>query len=374
MVNMIHQTDVLVAGGGPAGLAAAIAARRRGFEVAVFEGVASNGPIDKCCGEGLMPDAIHALRQLGVVLPPSAGMPFAGTRFLDDGASADGYFLQQNVLGVRRTTLHWLMADHARRMGIALFRGAPVRVLAPGGVRVGDQLVRCRWIIGADGSQSALRRDAGLDSPAKYSRRFGSRRHFQAQPWSNLVEVYWTRGAQAYVTPISRDEVGVAIICRDSRRRFDELLTRFPSLSMRLAGAAPASNIRGAVTPSRRLHKVTSANVALIGDAGGSVDAITGLGLSIAFQQAVALGEALAEGDLASYEAAHRRIGRVPRISEKLMLAMDRHDWFRARVIRALAAEPAQFSRLLAVHAGDLPDVSSALRVPFALGWKFFTA
>jgi flavin-dependent dehydrogenase len=241
-----------------------------------------------------------------------------------------------------------------------LFRGASVRGLT--------ELSASRWIVAADGSQSSLRLAAGLDQARKNSRRFGTRRHFRIAPWSDLVEVHWTRSAQAYVTPVAENEIGIAIISGE-HGRFDDLLARFPALESRLNGAMATSHVRGAVTASRRLARVTTGNLALIGDASGSVDAVTGLGLSMVFQQAIALGDAFAAADLSSYAAAHRRIARVPRVMETLMLAMDRHDWFRHRAIRALAADPAQFSRLLAIHAGTAP-----LRVPFALGWKFISA
>jgi flavin-dependent dehydrogenase len=368
---MVNRTDLVVAGGGPAGLAAAIAARRKGLDVAVFEGVATGAAIDKCCGEGLMPDAIEALRRLGIVLP---GMPIGGIRFLGSGTVAEGRFAQQSGAGVRRTALHSLLDEHARQVGVVILRGATVRGLAPGGVRVGDELVRCRWIVGADGSQSAMRRAGCLEQRGKYSRRFGSRRHFRIEPWSDLVEVHWADGAQAYVTPVAGDEIGIAIIGSDPRLRYADLLPLFPALATRLAGAVATSRVRGAVTASRHLKRVTRANLALIGDASGSVDALTGLGLSLAFQQAVALGDALEQGDLAVYEAAHPRIARTPRVMEALVLAMDRRAWFRLRAIRALAAEPEQFARLLAAHAGGIAPVSSALRMPLALGWKFFTA
>ena len=82
-----HKTDVVVVGGGPAGLAAAIAARLQGLRVVVLE--AAHPPIDKVCGEGVMPEALAALRRLGVHLTPTHGTPLVGLRFVD-GATVCG--------------------------------------------------------------------------------------------------------------------------------------------------------------------------------------------------------------------------------------------------------------------------------------------
>ena len=72
----MNSTDVFVIGGGPAGLAAAIAARQKGLRVIVADG--AEPPIDKACGEGLMPDGLAALGHLGIQLPFEEAHPFAG--------------------------------------------------------------------------------------------------------------------------------------------------------------------------------------------------------------------------------------------------------------------------------------------------------
>ena len=71
MNRLPNSTDVFVIGGGPAGLAAAIAARQRGFDVLVADG--AEPPIDKACGEGLLPDGLAALERL-----VGAGRPWGG--------------------------------------------------------------------------------------------------------------------------------------------------------------------------------------------------------------------------------------------------------------------------------------------------------
>ena len=88
---MLNSTDVFVIGGGPAGLATAIAARRQGFRVVVADG--AKPPIDKACGEALMPDAITALERLGIAVPVAEARPVCGVRFLGSGLSAEADFL-----------------------------------------------------------------------------------------------------------------------------------------------------------------------------------------------------------------------------------------------------------------------------------------
>jgi flavin-dependent dehydrogenase len=94
--------------------------------------------------------------------------------------------------------------------------------------------------------------------------------------------------------------------------------------------------------------------VALVGDASGSVDAITGEGLALAFRQANSLATALAAGDLKKYDASHRRMGRLPRLMARTLLLFDGNDRLRRIAFRRLAAHPRIFSRLLDVHVGSL--------------------
>src|SRR6202163_4961442 len=113
---MVNGTDVLVIGGGPAGLAAAIAARRRGFHVVVADG--NRPPIDKPCGEGLMPDSVTALQQLGVEIAPGEGYPLQGIKFLEKEKSARARFPSGRGVGLRRPMLHEKMLDFAVALGV----------------------------------------------------------------------------------------------------------------------------------------------------------------------------------------------------------------------------------------------------------------
>jgi hypothetical protein len=58
----------------------------------------------------------------------------------------------------------------------------------------------------------------------------------------------------------------------------------------------------------------------------------------------------------------------------ELMLLMDGSAWFRRRALRALAAEPALFSRMLAIHTGALSPMKFGVQGTLALGWHLITA
>ena len=371
MPGLTPSTDVFVIGGGPAGLAAAIAARRRGFAVTVAD--RSQPPIDKACGEGIMPDGVAAARALDISLGDAGARPFRGIRFCERDLAVEAPFPQGVGFGMRRTALHELMVERAAQAGVRMMWGASVTGLERDGVRVGGQLLRAPWIVGADGGNSVVRRWAGLDACARDSRRYGFRRHYQVAPWSDFMEIHWGDGYQLYVTPVSDTEVCVVLISSDQRQRLDHVLPRFPLLARRLAAAGDRSSERGGVSASRRLERVWRGNVALVGDASGSVDAITGEGLCLLFQQAVALADAIEAGDLSRYQAAHRRLGRRPEFMADLMLLLDRHGSLRSRVLRAFAARPRLLSRILALHVGELSYFDCASN-GLALGWQMLTS
>ena len=336
---MSVDTDLLVVGGGPVGLAAALAARARGLEVAVAE--PRTAPVDKACGEGLMPSALARLARLGIDPP---GRPFVGIRYVAERHEAYAPFRAGPGRGVRRTTLHATLTDAARAAGAVLL---PVRVDGIGqdaeGVDAGG--LRARWVLAADGLHSDVRRSLGLEQPRAArgpAPRYGLRRHFAVAPWTDAVEVHWSLRGEAYVTPVADDLVGVAVL-GPAGLQFAEALAGFPRLAERLAGAQPVTRLRGAGPLRQRTATVRRGRVLLIGDAAGYVDALTGEGLAVGVASAEAAVLAVATDRPESYERAWRQLSRRYRLFTGALLACSRPSLNRRCLVPVAARVPRAF-------------------------------
>ena len=349
-MNIPEKADVCVIGGGPAGLAAAIALAQAGYETTVVD--CAIPPIDKACGEGLMPDSIAVLAQLGIAVSPDLGFRFTGIRFCGKHSSVVADFPSGKGLGVRRTVLHSLLIRRAQEIGVTLAWGVKNVHISNTGVSVNDQLLRVGFVVAADGQNSTVRREAGLSRTVSERRRYGFRRHYRIAPWSSYMELYWGPRCQIYITPVAAEEVCVALISRESHLRLDAALAHFPDVRSRLKGAPSVSKEMGALSVSRTLDSVCNDKVALVGDASGSVDAVTGEGLCLAFRQSLALAEALRAGDLEAYQSRHRKLSRLPQTMASLMLSLDNYPSFQRRALASLARRPGVFEKLLAVHVG----------------------
>lgn len=328
--------DLLVVGGGPAGLATALHAARAGWQVSVWDKRA--GTLDKACGEGLMPGAVTALAGLGV---EPMGEPLLGIRYVAGERSATAPFRAGPGLGVRRTTLHSALRDAVAAAGVTVEHRTvdDLRQDSDGVVVEGE---RFRYVVAADGLHSPLRRRLGLEGRPYRHRRYGLRRHYRLLPWTSYVEVHWADAVEAYVTPVCPDVVGVALLT-SRRGSFDEHLSRFPSLRARLAGAEPAGEVMGAGPLRQRARARVAGRVLLVGDAGGYVDALTGEGVALAVAQARAAVAALVDEDPARYERDWRRVTRRYRVLTGSLLGATRVGPVRRGLVPAAERLPAVF-------------------------------
>src|SRR6185437_8785694 len=102
--------------------------------------------------------------------------------------------------------------------------------------------------------------------------RFGFHRHYKVAPWTNIVEVRWGHRCQMFVTPVTSDEVCIALLSNSPQMRIDRALDQFPDVAERLRGVPTVSAESGTVTALCCAATVARGNVALVGDASCTID------------------------------------------------------------------------------------------------------
>ena len=126
-----------------------------------------------------MPDSLAALGELGIEIPPEVGFPFRGIQFSDRLSSVQADFPSGLARGVRRTVLHNLLIQHAARAGVSIAWDAKHVLLTGQGVSLRGQALTADFVVGADGQNSSIRRQANLDRVRHEKRRFGFPPSFQ---------------------------------------------------------------------------------------------------------------------------------------------------------------------------------------------------
>jgi len=354
----------VVAGAGPAGAATAIRAALAGLSVVIVE--PRSAPIDKACGEGIAHSAVDYLARLGVGL---TGRPFHGIRYLDGVHRVDARFRAGPGLGVRRTTLQQALTDRLAELDVPVLQ-TRVGPITQNTTSVAAAGITARYLAAADGLHSPIRRQLGLArsgvdrtrlaSPGTAASviagliptsgagavRRGLRQHFFVSPWTDLVEVYWSRLGEAYVTPVADDLVGVAILT-SARGSFDSHLNAFPALRRRLCDARPAGAVMGAGPLRQRVRGRVAGRVLLVGDAAGYVDALTGEGIAVAVRTSAELVDCVRKDRPEDYEAAWRRVSWECRLLTGSLLWARNRQLLAPRIVPAAALLPGVYATIV---------------------------
>jgi flavin-dependent dehydrogenase len=128
---------------------------------------------------------------------------------------------------------------------------------------------------------------------------------------------------------------------------FDARLAAFPALRERLAGAEPASKVRGAGPLRQDVRHRVCERVLLVGDASGYIDALTGEGISVALAQAAVLAPCLRDGRPGEYERAWRRVSRKSRLLTGGLLWSRHQPALARRIVPAAERLPRLFTAIV---------------------------
>jgi menaquinone-9 beta-reductase len=287
--------DVIIVGGGPVGLSAGIQLARQNIRTLILE--KEKFPIDKACGEGIMPTGKKILDRLGIIenLDLRQCSLFRGIRYYSmAGKLAQANFIEGEGLGIRRVELSRVLCDFAQNTPhLELLPQSKVtgieNAYSQAFVHVKHQKISTSLIVAADGLRSTVRSLANLNGRSSHLKRFGASEHYQIKPWSDYVEVHYQPGIEAYVTPCGGEQIDLTFLWNQTsytpslkgRNLVNGFLKQFPLLQERLQYAKPIGKIQAIGPMLHRASSPVANQVALIGDAASYLDPITGEGISL---------------------------------------------------------------------------------------------
>lgn len=377
-------SDVAIIGAGPAGLLAGSVLAAAGYGVQIFE--RRSLPIDKVCGEGLLPGGVAQLQQLGFPTADlaSLGEPFAGITLVSGGVAVPGAFPAANPgYGIERRRLSAWLAAAALARGVQLTTGrrlVGVSQTAEGWrlhLRVGGEVAagnvagarpdlqdwRCRYLLACDGLRSRTVAALGIERRQFRPQRMGFRFYVPVRAASRRqVVVIWGRGYEVYLTPLARDRVGVAVLaahqpCPSVAAVF--ALARAACSTHRDTAHwgwdfSAASAIKAYGPFGSRIVGRQPAGFGALGDAYCFKDGITGDGLTLVTYQVALLRQHLAQGGVLGdrqWQRLQARLLRRHLLLSGLALGLNRLPKLRHGLGWVAAWQPSWWDRLLGFHA-----------------------
>lgn len=325
---MARDFDVLVAGAGPAGCAAAITLARSGLHVAILDRQAF--PRRKLCGglltwktmrqlEHLTGCDDETLRQRGIIDHVSSDFSvLLRDKVFFRGTSDYPFHL------VQRKRFDSFLLNQAKALGVAFFPETSVRACDPttaSVVTLQDLALNARWLVGADGVHSQVRRSfpqqladkrAWLRNLADTVEIAIPRNTVSGLPDHPCIYAGYVKGGYAWVFPNeTRHVIGILALQRNDQhlgKAFRDFLKDIGlprDVWPHFAGhSLPLGNFL-----SRPIHGSTL----LVGDAAGMVEPLLGEGVYYALATGRAAAEAIIDADKGVDELEPAYLGRLRR-------------------------------------------------------------
>jgi len=299
--------DVAIAGGGPAGAFLALLLTRSGRRVLLLE--ASDTDKRKICGEYLCPKGVQLLRECGLERL-LLGRPVRGMRlFSPKGIAVESRFPgAQAGLAIRRDLLDPALLLAAKEVGAEVKRGVRLESFSYSGgtwqLKAGAEKFQARVLVGADGRHSFVARNLGVQETIPKNRRrvalhFFARTEREA---AELGEMHILKdGSYAGISPTGPHELNVSLVCDadkakpGGRAAVEALLSQSAYLAGRFLPLPTDCTVSVAYPVSHQVHSRCGPTWALVGDAAGFLDPLTGEGIFQALSSSKLLATRLRE-------------------------------------------------------------------------------
>lgn len=326
--------DALIIGAGPAGSAAALSLRRNHPDVGVAVADKAVFPRDKSCGDALGPGVYRELCALGAESVVEGAPSPSSVRLRGPG---DTHVQTPPVIGgkafrgfvVPRYDFDHRLFERVRAAGVTDLTGWRLVGLAPGDGRVTATLrkgratvdVSARLLVGADGAYSSVRRALFDRHPQRHTH--VAIRGYVATPldagdWAFRLDFFpELLPAYGWLFPIGsgRANIGVGLPLTRARsgRNPREVMASYTA-RLRAEGLVTGEPERveaHQLPHAGRLPPFTRGSVALVGDAAGMINPITGEGIFYGMASGAMLGAHVdvrsPDRSLSAYEQAYRR-------------------------------------------------------------------
>jgi flavin-dependent dehydrogenase len=353
--------DLAIVGGGPAGTAAALEARRQGLRVGIWE--RDHFPRDKVCGEFISSEA-HPILQDAIPGTAARGTEIRSAQFVTDHASSRTFHLPHPALGLSRHVLDAALWKAVEATGVEAQEGARVSSVRKLGSGRGQNEIweiesdygvqRAKELIVACGRWWAIE---GLSSPVGSRDSLtkgdwiGAKAHFAGIRSQDKVEMYFFRGGYCGLAPVEDGAFNACCLVHREQLQGSgpNLLEDFapwlaqvshlPALEKRFRGALQISPVVTTAPVHLVRRRAVQGGALLVGDASGFIDPFTGEGISMALHSgrlaAQAVARMLLEGfDVQSAaefyeESLAQAVGRSYRIAAMARGLMQGPGWLR---------------------------------------------